>query len=285
MADGQQNKRIGFVIQARMKSTRLPGKILMPVPLADGKPLLLWILDELKKSRHKPEIWVATSKNKENDVLAKFCEANDILCYRGEEEDVLSRFISITQDRQLDGIVRLTADNPLIDITILDECITYHVQRKNDYTSTDNLPLGMNFEVVSAKALLSMKEKNLGDGDREHVTLYIKNSDIYTKGKYSPKTPKDLESLRLTVDYPSDLLVVSTLLGLYDSEKGITGISLVIEAFNKYPFIFEVNMSNIQKKQFKHTEEEVGHAIEILTNIELVRAAMILKKYEEKNPF
>jgi spore coat polysaccharide biosynthesis protein SpsF len=285
MADGQQNKRIGFVIQARMKSTRLPGKILIPIPLPNGKPLLLWILDELKKSRHKPEIWVATSKNKENDVLAKFCEANGILCFRGEEEDVLSRFLSITQDRQFDVVVRLTADNPLIDISILDECIAHHIQKKNDYTSTKNLPLGMNFEVISAKTLLSAKEANLEEADREHVTLYIKNNNTYKRGEYSPRTPIDLKNLRLTVDYPSDLLVVSTLLGLYDSEKGITGMSLVIEAFNKYPFIFEVNMSNIQKKQFKHTEEEVGHAIEILTNLELVRAARILKQYEEKNSF
>lgn len=268
-----------------MKSTRLPGKILIPIPLPNGKPLLLWILDELKKSRHKPEIWVATSKNKENDVLAKFCEANGILCFRGEEEDVLSRFLSITQDRQFDVVVRLTADNPLIDISILDECIAHHIQKKNDYTSTKNLPLGMNFEVISAKTLLSAKEANLEEADREHVTLYIKNNNTYKRGEYSPRTPIDLKNLRLTVDYPSDLLVVSTLLGLYDSEKGITGMSLVIEAFNKYPFIFEVNMSNIQKKQFKHTEEEVGHAIEILTNLELVRAARILKQYEEKNSF
>lgn len=266
-----------------MKSTRLPGKILQPIPLNDGKPLLLWILDELKKSKHKPEIWVATSKNKENDVLAKFCKVNDILCFRGEEEDVLSRFLSITEDRQFDVVVRLTADNPLIDISILDECIEHHIQKKNDYTSTKNLPLGMNLEVISAKTLLSMKEGSLEDAEREHVTLYIKNTDGYKRENYTPMVPKELKKLRLTVDYPSDLLVISTLLGLYNDEKGITGVSLVEKVFKKYPFIFEVNLSNVQKKQFNNKEKEIGHAVKVLRSLELFSAAGILEQYEEKN--
>jgi len=266
-----------------MKSTRLPGKILLPLPLNGGKPLLLWILDELKKSRYIPEIWVATSKNKENDVLAKFCEAKSIHCFRGEEEDVLSRFLSITEDRQYDVVVRLTADNPLIDISILDKCIEHHIQKKNDYTSTKNLPLGMNFEVISAKTLLSTKEEGLEEAEREHVTLYIKNTDSYKRENYTPLVPKELKKLRLTVDYPSDLLVISTLLGLYNDEKGITGVSLVEEVFKKYPFIFEVNLSNVQKKQFKDKEQEIKHAIEVLKSLELFGAAGILEQYEEKN--
>lgn len=261
-----------------MKSARLPGKILMDIPLTYGKPLLLWILDELKKSIHASEIWVATSKNKENDVLEKFCEKNGVFCYRGMEEDVLSRFREVAQDRQFDVIVRLTADNPLLDIPILDECISYHIQSNSDYTVTENLPLGMNFEVVSAKALLSLQEKELKDDDKEHVTLFIKNSNDYKKAKYTPTIPNNLGKMRLTVDYASDLLVMSTLFSIHNSAKGLTGMKLVEEVFDKYPFIFEVNLNNVQKKQFKTEVEEVEYAIEVLTSFELNRTAESLKE-------
>ena len=283
MVDGQQNRRIGFIIQARMKSERLPGKILMPVPLINGKPLLLWILDDLKKSKHASETWVATSTNKENDVLEKFCETNGVFCYRGEEEDVLSRFWGIAKERQFDEIVRLTADNPLLDIAILDQCISYHIHRNNDYTMTDCLPLGMNFEIISSKALLSTQKADLKNSDKEHVTLYIKNSGLYKKEIFVPKSPSKLKKLRLTVDYPADLMVISTVLRMYDSERRISGIRLVTEALNKYPFIFEVNRSNVQKKQFKSEKQEVEYAIEILSNFELIKAAGILKEHEEED--
>lgn len=282
MEVGQQNK-IAFVIQARMKSTRLPGKILLPIPIANGKPLLLWIVEQLRRTVSVADLWVATSSNEENDILEQFCKEHHLSCFRGDEEDVLSRFVAITRQGDYDTVVRLTADNPVLDVELLDKCVQYHIDQKNDYTLTSTLPLGMNFEVVSGTALLSTLKAELKQSDREHVTLFIKNNSQYKKGEYLPGAPSHLNKLRLTVDYPSDLLVVSTVLSFMKQGINLQGIALVEHVWRTYPFVFEVNQANFQKKQFKSPLEEMKFAKELLTKLELMYSVSILKKNEENN--
>jgi len=141
-------------------------------------------------------------------LLENVAKANGIHCFRGSENDVLSRFISILETENFDAVVRLKADNPIIDIDVLDKKIEYHCHSDKDYTSTVGLPLGMNFEVISAKALLSLKYKMLSDEDKEHVTLYVKNSNEYTCQTVVKAITNNYKSIRVTIDYPSDYLVV-----------------------------------------------------------------------------
>ena len=128
--------RVGFIIQARMKSTRLPNKVLTKIPLGTGKPIIKWIVDELKKSTFKNEIIVATSQNEENNILYNYCKSENIICFRGEEDNVLSRFIEIQEKENFTFIVRLTGDNPIIDIAVLDKTIQFHIANNNEYTRT-----------------------------------------------------------------------------------------------------------------------------------------------------
>src|SRR6202042_2477938 len=107
---------------------------------------------------HPGEVIVATSTNIENDILFNYCRENAIKCYRGDEENVLSRFIQIVKQQQFDVVVRLTSDNPLTDISLLDKAILYHIKNDNDYTKSEDLPLGMNFEIISPKALLAIED-------------------------------------------------------------------------------------------------------------------------------
>lgn len=283
MAAGLQNNTIAFIIQARMQSARLPGKILMPIPIWKGKPLLSWIVMELKKSNYKADIIVATSKNKENDVLENFCKKQGIECFRGNEENVLSRFTGIVKDNSYSTVVRLTADNPIIDIDLLDRTISQHLKNKSDYTKTEGLPTGMNFEVMSGSALVDTEKNILTKSDKEHVTLFLRNNNKYRKHTYNPVTNTSLKDLRLTVDYPSDLLVISTLLSFYQEHKTLGGLKLVEKVFTDFPMIFEANRSNCQKKQFSNTGEELKHAITLLKDLELNNAALILSSYEKEN--
>src|SRR5688500_5242636 len=116
MEVGQPNSpKVGFIIQARMKSTRLPGKVLLPIPLHGGKPIIQWIVDNVKKSGFEKKIILATSTNEEKDPLVAYCKTNSIECFRGDEENVLSRFIQILELNAFDLVVRLTGDNPLLD--------------------------------------------------------------------------------------------------------------------------------------------------------------------------
>lgn len=276
MEAGHLNKRVAFIIQARMQSTRLPGKILLPLPLGKGKPLLSWITDELHKSKFNADIIIATSLSSENTVLESFCESRGLLCFRGEEDNVLSRFVQIAKRHDYDCIVRLTADNPILDIEVLDSVISHHFENDSDYTSTAVLPTGMNSEVISAKALLDQENHDLSQADREHVTLFIRNSGKYKTVLYNPDINSALTGLRLTVDYASDYALAATILSLAES-NGLQGVGLVEDTYIKFPWLFETNSANIQKKQFDAMEDEVAESAKLLDLFEYKRASAILK--------
>lgn len=276
MVDGQSNKmKVGFVIQARMKSTRLPGKILMNIPLKEGKPLLKWITDTLKKSKFDFKIIIATSQNKENDLLEVFSLEEQITCFRGDEGNVLSRFISISKKEHFDVVVRLTGDNPIVDLSILENAITSHLEHKNDYTKTVGLPIGMNFEIVNPKTLLSLENKTLCDADKEHVTLYIRNNE-YKKEEIqygSEATAK----VRLTVDYPSDFLVTAAVLSYFGEDVSFEKVNLLNDSC---PWLFDANQGNFQKLQFKTETEEIESAIQFLADNDFNFASQKLKEIE-----
>lgn len=250
MVVGHQNKlRIGFIIQARMGSTRLPGKVLMPIPIITGKPVLSWIVQSLKRSKYFKEnnICVATSTNKMDDIIYKYCIKSKINCYKGSESDVLGRFCKIIEEEQFDIIIRLTADNPLLDISILDELITFHLANKNHYNCTKGLPLGMNFEIVDAATLIKINKLKLSKSNREHVTLYIKMNSLFKKGSLNfEKKYVNLSKKRLTIDYYSDFIVVSSIINIGMKLK-LDGISLIKYIQENQSWMFKINETNIQK--------------------------------------
>ena len=278
MEDGFLNKKVAFIIQARMKSTRLPGKILLPLPLDEGKPLLSWIIDELKKTKFiNYQIIVATSTNNENNILESFCASNNISCYRGDEDDVLSRFVKITNQDSFDCIVRLTADNPIIDIKILEKLIKHHFENNNDYTSTTGLPTGMNLEVIKSKALLDIENHVISNADKEHVTLFLRNSGKYSTELFTFNFKQDYKTLRLTIDYPSDFALLSSILSL-SLNTGLSGFELIENTYAKYPWLFETNQNNFQKKQFTNLDEEISEAVVFLEQFDFKKASQILKE-------
>ena len=278
MEGGQQNSKVVIVIQARMQSSRLPGKVLMPIPFGMGKPVIKWIVDGLGSLKCPNEIIVATSENKENDILFDYCFQNSIKCFRGKEDDVLSRFIAITKTQKCNAVVRLTADNPIIDIDILNQALDFHFNNKNDHTRTKGLPLGMNFEIISPSALVSLETENTTDTDKEHVTPFIMNDTKYKKGVLEIKTNKIFENLRLTLDYASDYLVLSQILTL-SQHTFLTGIALIKRSLLEFPWIFEANKNNFQKKQYKDIGEELTAAWTILEDCDLKKASGIISAY------
>ena len=281
MVVGQSGKlQIGAVIQARMKSERLPGKILMPLPFSTGKPLLGWVVDCIKKSKLIDKIILASSTDITNDPLKSFCAKNSIELFRGSEDDVLSRFVRVAQQNNFDIVIRLTGDNPIVDSKLLDLIIEHHVSNNNDYTRTAGLPLGMNFEVVSSEALYRIEKQLLQPEDREHVTLYIRNHDGFKKDEFRFYKEEKLDKIRLTVDYPSDFATLSLLLGLLQADE-LPGIELVLKVKQTNPWIFNINDHNKQKQQFSNIKEEVKHAAQLLQEADLKNAAQILIQQEQ----
>lgn len=283
MVDGLLNKKIAFIIQARMKSTRLPGKILMPLPLGSTHPLLLWIVNALKCSKyHNNNIFIATSINKENDLLVEFCNQHNIHIFRGEEDNVLSRFTTILEGGNYDLVVRLTADNPFVDSELLDATIVEHIISNACYTATEGLPLGMNFEIVSALVLQSLSSKVLTNQEKEHVTLFIANSGFYKVNFIKPIEKESYKTLRLTVDYPTDYLVASALLTIHLSSGISLGLSLIDYCLEKYPWLFECNRKNFQKGNYATLEEEFENVMPILEEYEFKKIISLFLSQKEK---
>lgn len=280
MADGPLNSKIGYIIQARMQSTRLPGKVLLPLPFDNGKPILLHIVEALRSSEISGTIIVASSVNPENDVLYDFCITGQINCFRGDEEDVHSRFLQICATYDFDHIVRLTGDNPIIDVSCLEKVIRFHIAEQHDYTHTRGLPLGMNFEIIKATALRDTKNRELSVAEKEHVTLVFRRASGYKCGIFDVACPSYLNSARMTVDYESDYLFMSALYEYAFNHDLPLNLNLLQKVYEEYNWFFEATRHNLQKQPYRNITDEIREAIQLLARLDMQQAVRILKDHQ-----
>jgi len=198
--------RIGCIIQARMASTRLPGKVLMDI---EGRPMLWHIIDRLKASKLLEAIIVATSADAKDDLIYDFCHKESLDVYRGSQDDVLDRYYRAAKSYNLDLVVRITGDCPLIDPSIVDRTIQVFLDAMpNSDVATNCIkrtyPRGLDTEVFSFSLLENMWKNAKKDYHREHVTPYIyEHLDILNIS--STENKEDLSCLRWTVDEESDM--------------------------------------------------------------------------------
>jgi spore coat polysaccharide biosynthesis protein SpsF len=169
-------------------------------------------------------------------------------------------------------IVRLTADNPFVDIQLLDELIEIHLRHEVSYTGSSNLPVGMNFEIVNPQSIIDLENKELSSYDKEHVTSYIKNN--YPIFIHEFISEESIRNVRLTIDYSSDYALVSLVASLI-KEPTLKNIERI---FKTYPWLKEINDGNFQKKSFKELASEINEATRILDLLELHNASKILKE-------
>lgn len=194
---------LGIIIQARMKSTRLPGKILMPIA---GRPLLDHILGRLEQSRHRAAVVVATSTEPEDDAVERFSGERDVTCFRGDEHDVLDRYYRCARHHGFDQIVRLTGDNPFYDIAELDNLIDLHLREMSDFShSFAALPVGVGAEIFSFAALEASHREGRADHHREHVDEFLlEHPERFSTSLLEVPAAKNHPEVRLTVDTPED---------------------------------------------------------------------------------
>lgn len=203
---------IGIIVQARLGSTRLPGKLLLP--FADGKTLLEFVLDCFS-GVNNVDVIVATSVNSNNDPLEEFLKKRGYLVFRGDEEDVLERFIGAAEVYGLDGIIRICSDNPFLDVDAINSLLSSASETPDcDYIGfwINGKPsilthFGFWGEYVSLKALKKVREITNEKPAHEHVTYYVYQHEDIFKCKWL-KAPSFLEGrndIRLTIDTLEDL--------------------------------------------------------------------------------
>ena len=198
-------KKVIAIIQARMGSTRLPGKVLLDIM---GKPLLAHIIDRILESKLvNSNIILATTTNPADHVLVDFANENHLDCFIGSEEDVLDRFYQAAKQAGADIIVRITADDPFKDPEIMDKIIQIMIDDNFDYVSNTikpTYPEGLDIEVFSFESLERAWKESKKTSEREHVTPYIWNHPDLFK-LYNVKNDVDLSSMRWTLDTDKDL--------------------------------------------------------------------------------
>jgi len=210
---------IGAIIQARMMSTRLPGKTMIK---AQGKPLLIHMIERVLKSKKINTLVVAIPNEESEEIIAKSLKAYPVKVFKGSPDDVLDRYYQAATKYNLDVVVRLTADCPLMDYKLVDECIDYFQSHSFDYVGNrltrPGYPDGFDVEVFSMQSLKKAWDEAEASADREHVTPYIKTSDDFTKGSVCPQN--DLMDLRFTLDYEDDLKKIKTIIAHFEGYEG-----------------------------------------------------------------
>lgn len=193
----------GIILQARMGSSRLPGKVLKKI---GEKNLLEHIFYRLSYLKHDVKLVVATTTLEKDDVIADFCLSKDIECFRGSEENVLERYYLCAKKHGFTHIVRLTGDNPFTDIEELDNLIDLHLNTGADYThSFGVLPIGVGAEIFTFKALEDSYLNATKDNHREHVNEYIQeNPDLFDISVLQVSAEKNKPEIRLTIDTEDD---------------------------------------------------------------------------------
>lgn len=195
--------KTGIIIQARTGSTRLPGKVLKTI---HDRTLLDHIIDRLRGMKQDATVVIATSTLTGDDAIEEFCKKKGVICFRGDEQNVLSRYFLCATEQHFDNIVRMTADNPFPDIDEIDNLIAYHIAEGNDFTeSFSQLPIGVGAEIFSFACLSDDMDKASMPHHFEHVDEYVlENMADYKTGTLSVPAEKNQPDVRLTVDTKED---------------------------------------------------------------------------------
>ncbi len=233
---------IAGIIQARMGSSRLPGKVMME---ACGKPLLELMIERVKRAKTLDKVIIATSVEKQDDEIVKFCKKHNIEYFRGSEHDLLSRYKFTAESINANIIVRLVSDTPLIDPKEIDKVVETYVNNSYDFVSNffpfpRTYPDGFSVEVFSFKILVEMFNEAKRPSDREHMTFFIWRQPQRYK-IFRVDYNRDISNYRFNLDYKEDYLLIKAVYeGIYQQKREFT-LEDIINFLDSNSYIFELN--------------------------------------------
>ena len=244
---------IGCIIQARMGSSRLPGKVLMKS--GNGMPLLYHVINQLRHCSKVKNLVIATTTNQEDDEIEKFADNNSVNIFRGSEKDVLDRYFQCAKKYSFSTIVRITSDCPLIDPQIVDKVIERFFSGNYDYATNTlirTFPIGTDAEVFSFNALETAWKNAQLPSEREHVTPHLRNKGNFKTINVENDT--NISNLRLTVDRIEDFELVKEIL----NNISINPIHLedILELFSRKPELIEINKHVNHNEGFNRSLKE-----------------------------
>jgi spore coat polysaccharide biosynthesis protein SpsF len=244
--------KVVAIIQARMSSTRLPGKVLMEL---GGRTVLDRMVERVQKSRKVDQVVVATTTDDSDEPIVKFCNENSIPVFRGSLPDVLDRYYQAALQYKADIVVRLTGDCPLIDPQLIDDTITALIEKDADFACnrlpppfSRTYPIGLDVEAVTFEALERAWIEATEKHDREHVLPYLYEiSDRFRVVQLN--YTEDLGKMRWTLDTPEDLLLLREVIKRLNGRNDFTWLQ-VLDLFQQDPALAMLNESVKHKSMF-----------------------------------
>jgi spore coat polysaccharide biosynthesis protein SpsF len=252
---------VNIILQARMNSSRLPGKVLMPIL---GQPMLALQVARLARVTQVDKLIIATSIEPSDDAIERLCNSLNITCFRGSLNNVLDRYYQASQLHPSEHIVRITGDCPLIDAQVVDHIILEHLTGGFDYTSNcepPTFPDGLDVEVMRSSSLSFAWKNATKPSELEHVTPFIRNNnDIFTSTNFNHHS--DLSHLRLTVDEPEDFDLINRIYNsLYPINSNFT-LTDILTLMSKEPELIKINQQltrNDGSTKSLIKDKELGH--------------------------
>jgi spore coat polysaccharide biosynthesis protein SpsF len=247
--------KVTTVIQARMGSSRLPGKILLPL---SGEPLLIRMIERVKASRYCGRVVVATTYLSDDDPIIDLCKKNSISFYRGHPDDLLDRHLNVGKKYNSDAVVKIPSDCPLIDPAVIDKVIKFYLDNPSfDYVSNlhpATFPDGNDVEIFSLDSLEKAWEEADKEFEREHTTPYFwENPDKFKIGNVTWEVGLDYSmSHRFTIDYKEDYNFIKSVFNeLYDKNH-IFSLNDILTLLNEKPELSKINEKYLGVNWYRH---------------------------------
>lgn len=240
--------RIIGTVEARMGSTRLPGKTLSKI--YSGMHLLECVVRRFRQCKNIDDVVVATTVETSDDLIFNWCEENGVSVYRGPEDDVLDRVVKAAEHYSADAIVQMGADSAYLDYELIDEMVDYYNRGLFDYVCNDltlTYPLGIYAHVVKVDTLAAVNQKNnLSEEDRVDVVRFIwENPERFNNVNIEAPDKCCFPELRLTIDYPEDLEQAIDIYAHFDSPFFTT--AQIIELYKSKPDLFARTLGLVQE--------------------------------------
>jgi spore coat polysaccharide biosynthesis protein SpsF len=245
-------RRVVVVIQARMGSSRLPGKVLEDL---GGEPVLAWSVERCRLARGVSEVVVATTTAATDEPIVELCRTRRWACFRGSEDDVLSRYVGAARAHRSDVVVRVTSDCPFVDPAIVESVVAPLLEQPEsiDYASTGlpplTYPVGLSAEALHADVLERADRRGRDARDREHVTFYVYTHPAEHALLRVPHGD-DLSHHRWTIDTPDDLALARALVAEIGGAARLRTMrwAELVEVVRRRPDISALNAHVVQKK-------------------------------------
>jgi spore coat polysaccharide biosynthesis protein SpsF len=236
--------KTAILITARLKSTRLPMKVIKPIL---GRPMICHMIDRLKLAQKPDQIILCTSSISQDDLLEEIAHKEGIVCFRGDPDDVLFRLTEASGKYGVDVAINCTADNPFVDPVYIDRLLEWHIKQHYDYSITEGLPLGVFAYGLSYSAMLRACQIK-DEKDTEVWGGYFTQTGLFRTG-ILPVTDPEVRrpNLRLTVDTPEDFEVVTKIFEALYKEGQFFTLQEIVQWCEQHPEIIKINASILQK--------------------------------------